>query len=189
MDGINQVINKKNLKCEKKTGHKLEKQISPLCWQDEGHLGQDKLSLQSQWNKAKVQQKHIYIQEGGFLCIIKSTMHYSKSVLHKQLSVCIKSNQVANKYWFKHHLLVTERTRFSTAINKAPLYLSCQSRTQKRWKLYLVGSHCLVANLPVDGTLNDAWHQLGNIFVIFFLTWYFLHCKHKIHTVSMDFKA
>lgn len=44
-------------------------------------------------------------------------------------------------------------------------------------KTYLIGSHCFVAYLPVDGTLNDARHQLGNVFVVFFLTWNLLCCE------------
>lgn len=45
--------------------------------------------------------------------------------------------------------------------------------------MYLIGSHCLVADLPADGTFNDARHQLGNVFVIFFLAWNLLHYKQK----------
>lgn len=46
-------------------------------------------------------------------------------------------------------------------------------------KTYLIRSHCLVADLPVNGTFYDAWHQLGNVFVIFLITWYLLYCREQ----------
>lgn len=51
---------------------------------------------------------------------------------------------------------------------------------KERTTMYLIGSHCFVADLPVDGTFNDARHQLGNIFVVFVLTWNLLRCNSKI---------
>lgn len=47
----------------------------------------------------------------------------------------------------------------------------------KKDDTYLVWSHSLVADLSVDGTFNDARHQLGNVFVVFFLTGNLLHCE------------
>lgn len=42
---------------------------------------------------------------------------------------------------------------------------------------HLIGSDCLVADLPVYGALDDTRHQLGNIFVLFLLTRDFLNCN------------
>lgn len=52
-------------------------------------------------------------------------------------------------------------------------------------KTYLIGAHGFVAYLPVDGTLNDARHQLGNVFVIFFFIWYLFRCTNrKVHELK-----
>lgn len=42
---------------------------------------------------------------------------------------------------------------------------------------HLVGSDCLVADLPVYGAFDDARHQLGNVFVLLLFTRDFLNCK------------
>lgn len=56
-----------------------------------------------------------------------------------------------------------------------------QRKEREREKKYLVVSHCFVADLPVDGTFNDARHQLGNILVLFVLAWNFFHCENTTH--------
>lgn len=83
------------------------------------------------------------------------------------------SHKLVDRSWDLISLMPDCFCPFSLEVNKNKHYKAGYTQT----KTYLVGSHCLVADLPVNGAFHDARHQLGNVFVIFVFAWNFLNCK------------